>query len=156
LGYNELPTSNQRNSKRTKRMNDFTKIEKILSKLKSKIDAHKEFKKEYNKQLAFDFSLFNFFNVGENKVSQILAYFLDEKQNHGQGDLFLKEFVNQFYGKEIDTTNSINICEKVITQNRRIDIYLEIGELIIAIENKIWADDQHNQLKDYATYLEQK
>lgn len=137
-------------------MNDFTKIEKILSTVKSKIDAHKEFKQEYNKQLAFDFSLFNFFNIGENKVSQILAYFLDEKQNHGQGNLFLNEFVNQFYGKEIDTTNSINICEKVITQNRRIDIYLEIGELTIAIENKIWADDQHNQLKDYATYLEQK
>lgn len=137
-------------------MNDFTKIEKLLSIVKSKIDVHKEFKQEYDKQLAFDFSLFNFFNVGENKVSQILAYFLDEKQNHGQGNLFLNEFVNQFYSKEIDTTNSVNICEKVITKNRRIDIYLEIGELTIAIENKIWADDQHNQLKDYATYLENK
>ena len=97
-------------------MDDYTKIEKILSIVKSKIDAHNEFKKEYDRQLAFDFSLFNFFNVGENKVSQILAYFLDEKQNHGQGNIFLNEFVNFFCdcNQEIDSTNSINICEKSI------------------------------------------
>lgn len=139
-----------------KNMDELEQIEGILRIVKSKIDAHNEFKKEYDKQLAFDFSLFHFFNVGENKVSQILAYFLDEKQNHGQGNAFLNEFVNAFCNQEIDTSSSVNICEKSITKNRRIDIYIELPDTTIAIENKIWADDQRNQLRDYASYLEKK
>lgn len=137
-------------------MNDHKGIENILNIVKSRIDAHLKFKKEYDKQLAFDFSLFQFFSIGENKISQVLAYFLDEKQNHGQGNIFLKEFVKTFYDKEIDVENSVNICEKIISENRRIDIYIELKELTIAIENKIWADDQTNQLSDYSKYLEQK
>ena len=139
-----------------RKMNEYKEIENLLRTVKSRIETHNNFKKEYDKQLAFDFSLFNFFSIGENKVSQILAYFLDEKQNHGQGNLFLNEFVKTFYNKEIDTKQSVNICEKVITENRRIDIYIELKGLIIAVENKIWADDQQNQLKDYTTFLEQK
>jgi len=141
-------------------MVEFSEIKKLLTTVKSKIDVHKEFKKEYNKQLAFDFSLFNFFNVGENKVSQILAYFLDEKQNHGQGNIFLNEFIDFFYQKKLNINESINICEKVIENNRRIDIYIELPNTnpkkIIAIENKIWAPDQKDQLRDYAKYLEKK
>ncbi|MNJ90985.1 hypothetical protein D3C87_86260 [compost metagenome] len=137
-------------------MIEYLKIEKILNLVKSKSDAHNEFKREYDKQLAFDFSLFNFFDVGENKVSQILAYFLDEKQNHGQGNAFLNEFLSHFYNKEITGLDSLNICERVISNNRRIDIYIELPDITIAIENKIWADDQYNQLHDYAKYLEYK
>jgi len=137
-------------------MNEFKEIENLLNIVKSRIDAHLKFKKEYDKQLAFDFSLFQFFTIGENKISQILAYFLDENQNHGQGNIFLKEFVKTFYDKEIEIKQLENICEKVITENRRIDIYIKLKGLTIAIENKIWADDQKNQLKDYSTFLEQK
>ncbi len=137
-------------------MDDYTNIESLLSIIKSKLDAHNEFKREYDKQLAFDFSLFNFFNVGENKVSQILAYFLDEKQNHGQGNLFLKEFVKLLYSQKFDATSSLIVCEKVIPGNRRIDIYIELKDITIAIENKHWSDDQPNQLKDYAKYLDEK
>jgi hypothetical protein len=137
-------------------MSEFEKIEKLLRVVESKIEAHNEFKKEYDRQLAFDFSLFNFFNVGENKVSQILAYFLDEKKNHGQGNAFLNEFVNMFCNQEIDTSDSDIVCEKATTKNRRIDIYIGLPSTTIAIENKIWADDQPNQLKDYSTFLEKK
>lgn len=135
-------------------MNEYREIEKILNVVKSRIDAHIKFKKEYDKQLALDFSLFQFFSIGENKISQVLAYFLDEKQNHGQGNIFLKEFVKAFYDKEVDVSKSINICEKVITDNRRIDIYIEFKDFTIAIENKVWANDQPNQLEDYAAFLE--
>lgn len=136
--------------------NDYTNMESLLSKVSSKIEAHNEFKKEYDKQLAFDFSLFNFFDLGENKVSQILAYFLDEKQNHGQGNVFLREFLSVICDQEIDTLNSINICERVIENNRRIDIYIELSSITIAIENKIWADDQADQLNDYVNHLKRK
>ena len=131
-------------------------IENILNIVKSRIDAHLKFKKEYNKQLAFDFNFFQFFSVGENKISQVLAYFLDVYQNHGQGDMFLNELIKTFYGKEIEITQFENVCEKVITQKRRIDIYIKLKGLTIAIENKIWADDQNNQLKDYSQFLERE
>jgi hypothetical protein len=137
-------------------MEEYIEIKNIINDVKSKLDAHLKFKSEYDKQLAFDFSLFQFFSIGENKISEVLAYFLDEKQNHGQGNIFLKEFVKTFCDKEVDISNSSNICEKIITRNRRIDIYIELKDLTIAIENKIWADDQTNQLKDYANFLENK
>jgi hypothetical protein len=135
--------------------NEILEIEILLNIVKSRIDAHLKFKKEYDKQLAFDFSLFQFFSIGENKISQVLAYFLDVYQNHGQGDMFLNEFIKTFYGKEIEITQFENVCEKVITKNRRIDIYIKLKGLTIAVENKIWADDQNNQLKDYSQFLEQ-
>lgn len=137
-------------------MNRFKEIENLLNILKSQIDTHIKFKKEYDKQLALDFSLFQFFSIGENKISQVLAYFLDVNQNHGQGNIFLKSFINTFYDKEIEIIQLENTCEKIITGNRRIDIYIKLKDLTIAIENKIWADDQNNQLRDYSTFLEQK
>lgn len=136
--------------------NDYTNIESLISKVSSKIETHNEFKKEYDKQLAFDFSLFNFFDLGENKVSQILAYFLDEKQNHGQGNVFLREFLSVICDQETDVLDSTNICERVIENNRRIDIYIELPSITIAIENKIWADDQVDQLNDYVNHLKRK
>ncbi|WP_299368275.1 PD-(D/E)XK nuclease family protein [Winogradskyella sp.] len=129
-------------------------IKKILLIVQSQIDAHLRFKKEYNKQLALDFNLFQFFSIGENKISQILAYFLDVNQNHGQGDIFLSEFIKSFTNERIEIDQVVNICEKIITNKRRLDIYIKIKGLTIGIENKIWADDQNNQLKDYSTFLE--
>ncbi|MFD2916372.1 PDDEXK-like family protein [Psychroserpens luteus] len=137
-------------------MNAYNEIENLLNIVKSQIDTHLKFKKEYDKQLALDFSLFQFFTIGENKISQVLAYFLDVNQNHGQGNIFLKEFIKTFYDKEIEIKQLENVCEKLITDNRRIDIYIKLKGLTIAIENKIWADDQNNQLRDYSTFLEQK
>lgn len=134
-------------------MYDLVKIEKIIYEVKSKMDAHNKFKEAYNQQLAFDFSLFNFFSIGENKVSQVLAFFLDVNQNHGQKDIFLKEFLRMFYENDFEIVQIENRCEKPILNNRRIDIYIKLKNLTIAIENKIWADDQHNQLKDYLCFL---
>jgi len=135
---------------------EYKEIENILNVVKLKIDAHLKFKEAYNKQLAFDFSLFQFFNIGENKISNVLAFFLDIYGNHGQGDVFLKEFLKDFYKKEIEIKQLENVCEKVITNGRRLDVFIQLEGLSIAIENKVWADDQNNQLKDYSTYLETK
>ena len=137
-------------------MTEFTEVKSVLNVVKSRIDAHLKFKKEYDKQLALDFSLFHFFPIGEIKISQVLAYFLDINQNHGQGNVFLNEFIKTFYDKEIEINQVENSCEKVIAENRRIDIYIRIEGLTIGIENKIWAEDQINQLKDYSAFLEKE
>lgn len=47
--------------------------------------------------------------------------------------------------------------EHVIDQNRRIDLVLRFGEAgdrWIGIENKPWAREQEDQLKDYAAYVQ--
>jgi hypothetical protein len=128
----------------------------IVRIVKSKIETHREFKTAYNKQLAFDFNMLNFFNLGENKITEILAFFLNPKETHGQGDIFLKEFLKNIYKSDIETNNVKITTEFSITDNRRIDLYIEFKDFIIAIENKIWAIDQQNQLIDYATFLEKK
>ena len=50
--------------------------------------------------------------------------------------------------------------EKVITANRRIDIYVKMGQgkatHCLAIENKPYAEDQKDQVKDYLKYLEKR
>lgn len=143
-------------SKETKDV-DNEKIIKIMKEVKAKIEAHKEFKAAYNKQLAFDFNMLNFFKVQENKTTEILAYFLNPKENHGQGDAFLKLFLSQFCEKSnyenSDLNNAFVKCEQSIKNKRLIDLYIDIDDFIVAIENKLWAEDRLNQLKDYAEYI---
>jgi hypothetical protein len=61
-----------------------------------------------------------------------------------------------FVEEQIDLTNPFIICEKVITENRRIDLFMKFNKTLIAVENKIWSNDQNNQLKDYSSYLNEK
>ncbi len=137
-------------------MSKFLEIKDLIYTVKSRIDSHLKYKKEYDKYLATDFSFFEFFKLGENKISEVLAYFLDTNQSHGQGDLFLKEFLKIFCDSKLEVAQIENTCEKIITEKRRIDIYIEIKGLTIGIENKVWADDQVNQLKDYSRFLDEK
>src|SRR3989339_276700 len=144
----------------------------ILKTVTAWLEAHKEYKKMYNKKMAFDFNFINFFKVGENKVSEILAYFLNPNEKHGQGNVFLKEFLEFLISmkiidlnktiEDLDINNVKVITEKVINKDPqsdkigRIDIFLEFNNYVIAIENKLWAKDQPNQLSDYSTFLAKK
>lgn len=136
-------------------------INELLRTVKAKIESHNEFKNAYDRQLAFDFNLLNFFKVGENKTSEIIAYFLNPKQKHGQGDAFLNIFL-EHYVKDIPVLKDISEldrikCEYTIKDKRRIDIYMKfVDGKIIAIENKIWASDQNQQVTDYTEFLKDK
>jgi hypothetical protein len=128
-------------------------IELLLNQIEEKLAAHKEFKAAYNKELAFDFSIFSFFATGENKYSEILAFFLDPLKPHGQGDIFLRAFLDSLKLQKVSTTEVSIKCEQVIDSNRRVDILISLKDFVIAIENKVWAMDQSDQLKDYSDYL---
>lgn len=154
-------------------MTDIKELEIFFSEINTKLETANEIRKEYNKTMANDFNIFNdFFCLGENKITEILAFFLNPEQTHGQGKMFLNLFVNylgslseknkyDFNQEKIDLLlNGKNIiieCERVIENNRRIDLIIEFDSTYaIAIENKIWAKDQHDQLKDYNEYLQNK
>ena len=101
----------------------------------------------------------------EMGLSRCIASLLNPTGTHGQGNLFLKEFLkridnvlseNELVKNWSDTvTDGCEVSlEKQAKGLRRIDVYLRFNNGdIIGIENKPWARDQENQLADYADYI---
>ncbi len=150
-------------------MSDVDKTKDLLANVRARIDSYNKFKKLYNEQLAFDFNSLSLFKINENNMSRIIAFFLDKNESHGQGDKFLKVFV-EFIKEIIDESGKDNTikfdklnydncyvkCEKIIDNDRRLDIYIEFDDFAFSIENKIDAGDQENQIKDYSSYLKKE
>lgn len=121
-------------------------------------------KKLLDKRLASSFSLFPYIAPKENLISTIIRDLLDPNGNHGQGDIFLKLFL-EVIGKhdlyEIGDQVCIRTeeCTTHIANNkRRIDIFIEIKRnskyhVGIAIENKPWTIDQAQQIDDYLDHI---
>ena len=107
------------------------------------------------------FNPFQFLRTDEMGLSKILAFLLDPKETHGQGDLFLNSFLKYIGKHNFLAYDKIQVCvEKATSENRRHDIFIE-GFLnnkrrwIVSIENKLrFASDQEEQLKDYRDDLE--
>lgn len=137
-----------------------TNIETFFSGLSATMDSIREVRKIYDPIMAFEFNSLNFWGPGENKTSDILAFFLDPKQTHGQRDIFLQLFLKKFgLDEKVPKNAKVDVtCEFTIEENRRIDIYITFNknEYVIAIENKIWARDQNQQLTDCNSHLEKK
>jgi len=133
-----------------------------FSGLSATIKSVKDVQKLYNPQLAFNFNSLNFLRPGENKYSEILAFFLNPKEAHGQGAIFLKLFLKNVGLKdkvsEIDLIDAKCECEHCTDNQRRIDIVITLGhgKFVVAIENKVWAKDLKDQIKDYNEYLNGK
>ena len=132
-----------------------TTYSEVMTKVNSEIKRYQESKKATDRLQAKDFNFLDFFWLGENKVSEILVFLLNPHASHGQGDKFLKKFLKSCHLDQVGNFKNIK-CEKSIDENRRIDIWIEFSEFTVAIENKIWAYDQENQLLDYANFLKRQ
>lgn len=127
--------------------------------LHTKVQFVNEVKKEFSKSLASDFNSLDFWNLNENKVSEILTYFLDPSNTHGQDDLYLKIFIKKFdISFSYQNLSDIEaMVEKRTESNRRLDIFITNNRSgdTIAIENKIyeWTKDQYRQIDDYLHFL---
>lgn len=127
----------------------------------------------YSRQLSPDFNTFDYINTDELGLSRILAALLDPKGSHAQQETFLRLFIEhclpdmykapewQVFLDSIDKTKVF--IEQVTSRNnslRRMDIYLQcqVGDdsYGVCIENKPYAADQFEQLKDYAEELEKR
>lgn len=91
----------------------------------------------------------------ENRThSRYLAELLSSAGRHGEGARFLNAFVNDVLGLSLDLSEHVNVTRELATEHqRRVDIVVELPELIIGIEVKIDAGDQKAQLHDYYTAL---
>jgi hypothetical protein len=93
----------------------------------------------------------------ENVCSNILAFFFDTEEQHQYKELFLNSLLKcvneELLSKDITTLNVYR--ERPTEKGNRLDLIIETEELIIGIENKIWAG-LYNDLEDYSTFLTDK
>ncbi len=160
------------------------KLDSFFSGLQAKLDALKHVQELYEPQLATRFSAFQWIDLNENGLSAQLAYFLDPRQTHAQGDKFLRVFLEYVSEKlkKGDSKREVKFLadgaevftEYLTKEGRWIDLVIKLQEVkevkdvkvdgkvkrfikpfTIGIENKIWATDQPDQLQDYITELDE-
>lgn len=129
-----------------------------MKKLLEKIDVL-----SYKYSLEKDNNSFNIFEILRkiddevNLHSRFISELLSPQGRHNMGDVFLLLFLKSIgfiHKSEISTENTRIYYEKYIgeinedkTEGGRLDLLIEnIGDTSIIIENKIYADDQDNQL----------
>ena len=123
---------------------------------------------------ATDFTVFNYIQPDELRLSRIIADLLNPKGAHGQQIIFLAAFIKAMMegaSKPLQETliklqDAIqnNICAIIVRTEvttlrggRRMDIVVDLGgKNGIVIENKPWANDQKDALKDYAKDAEKR
>lgn len=104
--------------------------------------------------------LFNFFDITriswkEVQICMFIYELLNPKGRHFQNGKYLSLFCK--YVLDIEVTdkqcdNARVYREYLIKNDRRIDIFIEIGEMKIPIEVKIFASDKESQCADYVEY----
>lgn len=99
-------------------------------------------------------------NHYETTHSAIIAEFLNPQGSHGQGDVYLKEFLD-IVGKNgtlpVFDTSTASVFTEYVVPNGRLDIPItNTKNQAIIIENKIYAGDQREQLKRYDEFAAEK
>lgn len=156
-------------------------LEKSLKELSEKIKIIQSKREERLSVTKGRFNLFTILRgIGEETQlhSNFICYLLNPKADHDCGRTFLDLFIETLIDKKnaeiwsnseeesedskllVDQMNAVikQECKEVRTEKgidnkRRMDIYLEFQGTRVAIENKIWAGEQKDQISDYAKFL---
>ncbi len=131
---------------------NFNELEKALIKLYGKIETIEELEKHKGNK----FNVFSILKMERLEVkthSAFLYELINPKGTHYQDDTYLKIFVDEVLEiKDFDFENVKVGRETLANDARRIDFTIENKDCYIAIEMKIDATDQDNQLNDYFEY----
>ena len=128
------------------------------------VDIARRAQAELDRRAATRFSLFDFFYERETDLSRIFGGLLDPGGAHGQGEVFLRLFLDEVQTVLNEKVRSrfqnwnLRDCQVHLEHRtdggRSIDIVLRMpGNAWIGIENKPWAGEQQNQVRDYLKYL---
>ena len=150
-----------------------SEVQNLINNVSQKVKALETAQALYSRQLSPDFNTFDYINTDELGLSRILAALLNPQGSHAQQEVFLRLFIEhclpdmykapewQIFLDNVDKTKVF--VEQVTSKSnslRRMDIYLQckVGENSygVCIENKPYAGDQFEQLKDYAVELEER
>ena len=92
--------------------------------------------------------------------SAILAELLDPSGSHGQGAVFLRQFVDLLKRRFVVADMAVDAArvqtEACLDGESRVDILIETDDTRIVIENKIYARDRRGQLAKYHAYAVQR
>lgn len=137
-------------------------VDELLRQVHAGLTAVREAKKRAARRCAPDFRVLDLLPLHETNLSAFLAYLLDADAAHGQGATYCRLFF-EILGKEIPGFTDFPsdryqvATETVIDERRRIDIVVDAADRgIVGIEDKPWAADQPNQLRDYALWLQKQ
>ncbi len=102
-------------------------------------------------------SLFDLIRPNENALSRIISDLLNPLGDHGQGNLFLNVLLASLDLPRVGVRDVVSVsCEVQTGARRRIDIVIETPAVVLGIENKPWAAQQHDQLRDYLLELKKR
>ena len=113
------------------------------------------------KQLSDDnFNIFRICGVNhyENTHSSILVELLSNNSSHSFDNRFLEAFIETLKKEKLVKNDfhfivsNVQVFREYSTPFGRIDIFIKNDSQCIIIENKIYADDQYEQLKRYDAY----
>ncbi|MBR1882158.1 MAG: PD-(D/E)XK nuclease family protein [Muribaculaceae bacterium] len=114
-----------------------------------------ELKQEEAKKRGERFNMFGACGVNhyETTHSAIIASLLDPLGSHGQGNLFLKQWLQVMDMSNVVDAETARVQTEFTTDTGRIDILIEDeSHRAVIIENKIYAPDQYKQLERYDKY----
>lgn len=111
-----------------------------------------------NRYTGKNFNSLKYLDYSETNMSWIIADLLNPVGEHGQGDLFLRLFMQHVLQDNNLPTHAVMVQRESYTANilrnrRRIDIMLYGESWACAIENKPRARQQEEQLEDYSNML---
>lgn len=159
-----LSNNQQIESKSTTGILDTVQLTSFMSQVKFQLNIFAETRRQMNIYMAQDFSVFRYIRPDENRLSDIFADFLNPEGDHGQGKLFLNEFMDfiklpphvrsRLEDNEVLVTRE-KATDLLLSSHRRVDILLKFlpSGFMLGIENKPWTGDQPDQLSAYAKYL---
>lgn len=131
------------------KLNDIQTKSRLIGVQNILIDFEKILEEEniLSKEKSIRFNVLDFFRIDETLHSRLLGFFLDKNASHGQGDVFLKLFIEKLGYTDYDKGKW-----NVTVEKQRIDILIERNHphSVIIIENKSNdAIDQDNQIYRY-------
>ncbi|WP_170932287.1 MULTISPECIES: PD-(D/E)XK nuclease family protein [unclassified Fibrobacter] len=109
---------------------------------------------DINNKAEAEFNIFNILHLDTKELihSSFIAELLNPNGSHKMGNKFLQLFYKEL---GLEMPNSVSVIKECSTQYGRIDIYVKCTEndsKSLIIEDKIYADDQPNQLARYHEY----
>lgn len=135
---------------------NFKELENALIKLYGKIELIEELQKHRGDKFNI-FSILKMERLEVNTHSAFLYELINPKGTHYQDDKYLRIFIDEVLEIKDFDFKKVKVGRETFTNNsRRIDFTIENEDYYIAIEMKIDATDQDNQLSDYFEYAEKQ
>lgn len=149
------------------RRSERRRLQQFFVELNPVLEAARKLERELDRHLAHRFNVFDYMGdgrPGEVLLSRIIGDLLNPAARHGQGASLLGLLLEKLSAESHtpmptpDLSKPVRVrLERLIPGGRFIDITVDVetgaGPWCLAIENKPFAGDQPNQVRDYLEYL---